>query len=143
MPIWFAEPSLPALNALAKDTLIEHLAIEITAVGDDFITGQMPVDRRTVQPYGLLHGGASVVLAETLGSIAAMLCVNSAEKVCVGLEINANHVRAARSGYVVGTVRPVHVGNSTHIWQTHIVDEKERLVCISRLTVAVLDRKEK
>ena len=141
MPIWFAEPSLPALNALAKDTLIEHLSIEITAVGDDFITGKMPVDRRTVQPYGLLHGGASVVLAETLGSIAAMLCVNSAEKVCVGLEVNANHVRAARSGYVVGTVRPVHVGNSTQIWQTHIVDEKERLVCISRLTVAVLDRK--
>ena len=141
MPIWFAEPSLPALNALAKDTLIEHLAIEITAIGDDFITAKMPVDRRTVQPFGLLHGGASVVLAETLGSIAAMLCVNSAEKVCVGLEVNANHVRAARSGSVVGTVRPVHVGNSTQIWQTHIVDEKERLVCISRLTVAVLDRK--
>lgn len=141
MPIWFAEPSLPALNALAQGTLIEHLAIEITAIGDDFITGKMPVDRRTVQPFGLLHGGASVVLAETLGSIAAMLCVNSAEKVCVGLEVNANHVRAARSGYVVGTVRPVHVGNSTQIWQTHIVDEKARLVCISRLTVAVLDRK--
>lgn len=140
MSIWFAEPSLPALNALAQGTLIEHLAIEITAIGDDFITGKMPVDRRTVQPYGLLHGGASVVLAETLGSIAAMLCVNSAEKICVGLEVNANHVRAARSGYVVGTVRPVHVGNSTQIWQTHIVDENERLVCISRLTVAVLDR---
>lgn len=142
MSIWFAEPSLPALNKLAKGTLIEHLAIEITAIGDDFITGKMPVDQRTVQPYGLLHGGASVVLAETLGSMAAMLCVNSTEKVCVGLEINANHVRAARSGYVVGTVRPVHIGNSTQIWQTQIVDEKERLVCISRLTVAVLDRKE-
>ena len=141
MSIWFAEPSLPALNALAQGTLIEHLAIEIMAIGDDFITGKMPVDRRTVQPYGLLHGGASVVLAETLGSIAAMLCVNSTEKICVGLEVNANHVRAARSGYVVGTVRPVHVGNSTQIWQTHIVDENERLVCISRLTVAVLDRK--
>ena len=140
MSIWFAEPSLPALNALAQGTLIEHLAIEIMAIGDDFITGKMPVDRRTVQPYGLLHGGASVVLAETLGSIAAMLCVNSTEKICVGLEVNANHVRAARSGYVVGTVRPVHVGNSTQIWQTHIVDENERLVCISRLTVAVLDR---
>ena len=141
MPIWFAEPSLPALNALAQGTLIDHLAIEITAIGDDFITARMPVDQRTVQPFGLLHGGASVVLAETLGSIAAMLCVNSTEKICVGLEVNANHVRAARSGYVVGTVRPVHVGNSTQIWQTHIVDENERLVCISRLTVAVLDRK--
>lgn len=141
MSIWFAEPSLAAVNALSQNTLIEHLAIEITAIGDDFITAKMPVDRRTVQPFGLLHGGASVVLSETLGSIAAMLCVNSAEKVCVGLEINANHIRAARSGYVVGTVRPVHVGNSTQIWQTHIVDEQERLVCISRLTVAVLDRK--
>lgn len=143
MSIWFAEPSLAAVNALSKDTLIEHLAIEITAIGDDFITAKMPVDRRTVQPFGLLHGGASVVLSETLGSIAAMLCINSAEKVCVGLEINANHVRAARSGDVFGTVRPVHIGNSTQIWQTQIVDDKERLVCISRLTVAILDRKEK
>jgi 1,4-dihydroxy-2-naphthoyl-CoA hydrolase len=143
MSIWFAEPSLPALNALAKDTLIEHLAIEVTAVGDDFITGKMPVDRRTVQPYGLLHGGASVVLSETLGSMAAALCINSAKKLCIGLEINANHVRAARTGYVFGTVRPIHIGGSTHIWQTQIFDEKERLVCISRLTVAILDRKEK
>ena len=142
MSIWFVEPSLAALNALAKDTLIDHLAIEITAIGDDFITAKMPVDRRTVQPYGLLHGGASVVLSETLGSMAAGLCINNAEKICVGIEINANHVRAARGGFVFGTVRPVHIGGSTHIWQTQVVDEKERLVCISRLTVAVLDRKE-
>lgn len=141
MSIWFAEPSLDALNAFSKDTLAEHLAIEFTAIGADFITAKMPVDQRTVQPFGLLHGGASVALAETLGSIAATLCVNSSEKMCVGLEINANHVRAARTGYVFGTVRPVHVGSLTHIWQTQIVDEKERLVCISRLTVAVLDRK--
>jgi len=143
MAIWFAEPTVAAVNAFSKDTLAEHLAIEITAIGDDFITARMPVDHRTAQPHGLLHGGASVSLAETLGSIAATLCINSAEKICVGLEINANHVRAARSGYVYGTVRPIHIGGSTHIWQTQIYDEKERLVCISRLTVAVLDRKEK
>lgn len=141
MPIWFAEPSLDALNALSKATLVEHLAIEFTTIGDDFITARMPVDQRTIQPFGLLHGGASVALAETLGSIAATLCINNAEKMCVGLEINANHVRAARAGYVFGTVRPVHIGGSTHIWQTQIYDEKERLVCISRLTVAILDRK--
>jgi uncharacterized protein (TIGR00369 family) len=103
----------------------------------------MPVDQRTVQPYGLLHGGASVALAETLGSIAALLCVNQAEKVCVGLEINANHVRSARSGYVTGTARPIHVGGTTQVWQTDIVDEQGRLVCVSRMTLAVLDRKGK
>ncbi|MEZ4728858.1 MAG: hotdog fold thioesterase [Caldilineaceae bacterium] len=141
MSIWFAEPTLDALNAFSQATLVEHLAIEFTAIGDDFITARMPVDRRTVQPYGLLHGGASVVLAETLGSMAANLCVDPTEKMCVGLEINANHIRSARSGYVFGTVRPLHIGGNTHIWQTQIVDEKERLICISRLTIAVLDQK--
>ena len=143
MSIWFTEPSIDAINAFSKNTLAEHLGIEITAVGDDFLTAKMPVDQRTVQPYGLLHGGASVVLSETLGSIAAILCVNSDEKMCVGLEINANHVRSARAGYVIGTARPIHIGGSTQIWQTLIQDEQERLVCISRLTVAVLDRKDK
>lgn len=141
MAIWFSETSVDALNVFSKDTLVENLGIEITAIGDDFIKAKMPVDQRTVQPHGLLHGGASVVLAETLGSIAAALCVNNEEKMCVGLEINANHVRAARTGYVLGTVHPIHIGGSTHIWQTQIYDEKERLVCISRFTVAVLDRK--
>lgn len=143
MSIWFAEPSVAAINTVAQNTHAAHLGIEITEVGDDFITAKMPVDHRTTQPHGLLHGGASVSLAETLGSIAATLCVNSAEKICVGIEINANHVRAARPGYVYGTVRPIHIGGSTHIWQTQIYDEQARLVCISRLTVAVLDRKEK
>ncbi|MBX3012197.1 MAG: hotdog fold thioesterase [Caldilineaceae bacterium] len=141
MSLWFAEPTLDALNALAKETLIGHLAIEFTTIGADFLTAKMPVDRRTVQPFGLLHGGASVVLAETLGSVAAMLCVDSQVKLCVGLEINANHVRAARTGFVFGTVRPIHIGGSTQIWQTQIHDEQERLICVSRLTVAVLDRK--
>lgn len=143
MSIWFAEPALAAVNAMAKDNMIAHLAIEVTAIGDDFITAKMPVDHRTVQPFGLLHGGASVALAETLGSLAAYLCVNPAEKVCVGLEINANHIRAARSGYVFGTARPLHVGGTTQVWQTQIVDEQERLICISRMTLAVLDRKGK
>lgn len=143
MSIWFSEPSLEQLNAMGKGTLIEHLGIELTAIGDDFLTAKMPVDQRTVQPFGLLHGGASVTLAETLGSMAALLCVNGAEKVCVGLEINANHVRSARAGYVFGTVRPVHIGGTTQVWQTQIVDEQERLVCVSRITMAVLDRKGK
>lgn len=143
MSIWFSEPSIERVNAMSKGTLVEHLGIEITAIGEDFLRAKMPVDQRTVQPYGLLHGGASVALAETLGSIAALLCVNQAEKVCVGLEINANHVRSARSGYVTGTARPVHVGGTTQVWQTDIVDEQGRLVCVSRMTLAVLDRKDK
>lgn len=143
MSIWFVEPSLEQVNAMSKGTLVEHLGIEITAIGEDFLRATMPVDQRTVQPYGLLHGGASVALAETLGSIAALLCVDQAEKVCVGLEINANHVRSARSGYVTGTARPLHIGGTTQVWQTEIVDEQERLVCVSRMTLAVLDRKNK
>ena len=140
MSIWFVEPSIERVNAMSKGTLVEHLGIEITAIGADFLTAKMPVDQRTVQPFGLLHGGASVALAETLGSIAALLCVNQAEKVCVGLEINANHMRSARSGHVTGTARP-HIGGTTQVWQTEIVDEGARLVCVSRMTLAVLDRK--
>ena len=143
MSIWFSEPSIERVNAIGKGTLVEHLGIEVTAIGDDFLKARMPVDQRTVQPFGLLHGGASVALAETLGSIAALLCVNQAEKVCVGLEINANHVRSARSGSVTGTARPVHIGGTTQVWQTDIVDEQARLVCVSRMTLAVLDRKGK
>jgi len=140
MSIWFVEPSIERVNAMSKGTLVEHLGIEITAIGADFLTAKMPVDQRTVQPFGLLHGGASVALAETLGSIAALLCVNQAEKVCVGLEINANHMRSARSGHVTGTARPLHIGGTTQVWQTEIVDEGARLVCVSRMTLAVLDR---
>ncbi len=141
MAIWFATPTLDDLTALSAATLAEHLGIEYTAIGDDFVTARMPVDRRTVQPFGLLHGGASVALAETLGSIGANLCVDPAAKFCVGLEINANHVRSARGGYVWGTASPIHIGGTTQLWQTRIVDEQDRLVCISRLTVAVLERK--
>ena len=141
MSIWHRPPDLESLNQFAKETLSETLGIHLTEVGDDFLQATMAVDHRTVQPLRLLHGGASVALAETLGSIAATLCVDGATKSCVGLEINANHVRAAREGTVVtGTVTPLHIGRSTHIWQIQIRDEKDRLVCVSRITMAILDR---
>lgn len=140
MSIWYAKPSLEALHQQATHTMIEHLGIEFLEVGDDYLRARLPVDERTVQPFGILHGGASVTLAETLGSAAANWCVDSAEKICVGLDINANHVRAARSGYVVGTARPVHLGSSTHVWEIHIENEQAQLVCIARLTLAVLKR---
>lgn len=119
--------------------MIEHLEISITELGSDFLKGTMPVDHRTVQPIRILHGGASVTLAETLGSLAANLVVNDEIKYCVGLDINANHIRPVKSGLVTGTARPLHIGQSTQVWSIEIVDEKKRLVCISRLTMAVLD----
>lgn len=137
--IWFVEPTLDALNAMAADTLVDRLGIEFTEIGADFLTAKMPVDERTKQPFGLLHGGASVALAETLGSVAASLCVDPAIKRCVGLEINANHIRSVREGHVWGTVTPLHVGRGTQVWQIEIRDDQERLVCVSRLTMAVLD----
>ena len=139
MNLFKSSVSLEALNA-GRGTLIDTLGIRFTEVGDDFIRGTMPVDARTRQPYGLLHGGASVALAETLGSTAAMLAVDPAEFQVVGQEINANHLRAVRAGLVTGTARPWHVGGRTHVWSIEIVDESARLVCISRLTVAILKR---
>ena len=140
MTIWHPNARYPQLNKSTEGTLSATLGIEITEIGAEFLSGTMPVDSRTVQPYGLLHGGASVALAETLGSVAATLCVDPETKFCVGLDINANHVRSARSGHVTGTARPVHVGNRTHVWEIRIVDVDERLICIARLTMAVLDR---
>ena len=130
--------SLETLNALSANTVISQLGIVFTAVGEDWLQATMPVDARTHQPYGILPGGASVVLAETLGSSAGNLCVDTAQQVCVGLEINANHVRAKREGRVTGTARAVHVGRSTQIWDIRIEDEQGRLVCTSRLTLAVV-----
>jgi 1,4-dihydroxy-2-naphthoyl-CoA hydrolase len=121
--------------------MIRHCGIEFTEVGDNYIKASMPVDERTQQPYGLLHGGASVVLAETLGSVAASLCVDLSTQRVVGLEINANHIKGAREGHVIGTVRPVHIGGKTQIWEIHIHNEAHQLVCISRITMAVLDHK--
>lgn len=127
------------LNALSQGTLMEPLGIVITEIGEDYLRGTMPVDARTHQPYGLLHGGASVALAETLGSSAGGLCVGTDQGV-VGIEINANHLRGVSNGTVTGTARAVHVGRSTQVWEIRIEDDRERLVCISRLTLAVIDR---
>ena len=140
MSIWVSPESLETLNAGAADTLVKPLGIVFTEIGENFIRGTMPVDARTRQPYGLLHGGASVALAETLGSLGASMCVDHARYMCVGQEINANHVRAARSGLVTGTARAVHLGGRTHVWSIEIVNEAQKLVCISRLTVAVIKR---
>jgi len=135
----FRQPvDLQQVNALSRDTLIDHLGIVFTAAGEDWLQATMPVDQRTKQPYGLLHGGASVVLAETLGSSAGNLCVDPSQQVCVGLEINANHLRAARSGVVTGTARALHVGRTTQVWEIRIEDEAGKPVCISRLTLAVV-----
>ena len=120
---------------------MEHLGIEITALGDDSITATMPVDHRTHQPFGLLHGGASVALAETLGSVAAHCTVDDQTKYCVGLEINANHIKSVRDGFVYGTAKPVHIGRKTQVWEIKIVNEKKELVCVSRITLAVMDRR--
>ena len=139
MPIWFGPTTPENLNERARGTMLTQLGIEFTEIGEDSLTARMPVDHRTVQPAGILHGGASATLAESLGSVAATLCIDPARKRCVGLEINANHVRAVRSGYVTGTATPVHIGKSTQIWQIRIQDEKDRLVCIARLTLAILE----
>ena len=140
MSIWHHTPSLEELNALIDGTIMRPLGIAFTEVGADFVRAAMPVDERTRQPYGLLHGGASVVLAETLGSTAASLCVDPARFLVVGQEINANHLRSVRSGRVIGTARPVHIGGRSQVWGIEIVNEAGALVCISRLTVAVLER---
>jgi 1,4-dihydroxy-2-naphthoyl-CoA hydrolase len=140
MTIWRSLRSVEDLNSSRPGTMVEHLGIEFTEIGDDFISGTMPVDGRTRQPYGLLHGGASVALGETLGSTGATMCVDTQEYQCVGQEINANHVRAARTGLVTGTARPVHLGGRTQVWVIDIVNEAGKLVCTSRLTVAVIRR---
>lgn len=138
MPIWKQDTSLDRLNGWSTNTMMETLGIRITEIGDDWVRGTMPVDHRTHQPYGLLHGGASVVLAETLGSSAAMLTLDPTQEVAVGLDINANHVRGVRSGIVIGTARKVHIGRTTQVWEIRIESEDGELVCISRITMAVI-----
>lgn len=135
------DPVLKELNAMSKGTMVEHLGITYTAYGKDWLEGTMPVDERTKQPIGLLHGGANVALAETLGSVAAHMFLDRTKQYAVGLEINANHVRAVRSGTVKGRAQALHIGKTTQIWEIKIVDEQEKLTCISRITMAVLDRK--
>lgn len=135
--IWKVKPSQEWMKSFENKTMADHLGIEIVDVGDDYITARMPVDERTVQPFGLLHGGASCVLAETIGSIAGTFCIDPTKQMVVGIEINANHIRSAKKGYVYGTVKPIHVGLSTQVWGIEIVNEEKKLVCISRLTCAV------
>jgi 1,4-dihydroxy-2-naphthoyl-CoA hydrolase len=135
-----ATVSLDTLNKMSNNTMVQHLGIEFIEIGKDSITARMPVDKRTHQPYGLLHGGASVALAETLGSVAAHCAVDSTQYYCVGLDINANHLKAMRDGFVYGTTRPIHIGRSTHVWEIRIENEKKELVCISRITMAILAR---
>jgi 1,4-dihydroxy-2-naphthoyl-CoA hydrolase len=138
MAIWKQDTSLERLNGWRHNTLLEVLGIHVTAVGDDWLQGTMPVDHRTHQPYGLLHGGASVALAETLGSTAAMLTLDPDKERAVGLDINANHVRGVTRGIVTGTARPLHIGRSTQVWEIRIEEESGKLVCMSRLTMAVV-----
>ena len=138
--IWADTPSLEQIQANSDRTLVSHIGIEFTEIGDDYLCARMPVDQRTVQPFGLLHGGASVVLAETLGSVGANLCLGP-DKAGVGLEINANHVRSAREGWVHGTARALHIGGATQIWEIRIHDDRQRLVCVSRITMAIINRK--
>ena len=141
MGIFNDDITLQSINAFAKNTLAENLGIEFTAIGEDFLEATMPVDQRTRQPFGLLHGGASVALAETLGSVAATYCIDHTKQFCVGLDINANHIRGVKSGIVKGITKPIHIGKKTHVWEISITNDQHELICISRITVAVLDKK--
>ncbi len=136
--IWFKNYQLSEVEPLCKANMVEHLGIELTELETDHLVGTMPVDHRTTQPAGLLHGGASVALAETLGSIAANLCVDPERWVCVGQEINASHLRPVRKGCVTGTAKPLYLGRSSQVWDISIVDDRQRKVCVVRLTVAVV-----
>ncbi len=137
--IWIKKPAIEKLQGFSSGTMVQHIGIEFTAVGDDFLEARMPVDERTLQPFGLLHGGASAALAETLGSIGAYHCIDE-DKICVGVEINANHIRAARKGWVTGRAIPLHLGRTTHVWEIKIYDGGGNVICISRLTMMILKK---
>lgn len=136
--IWKNDLTIAQLNDVSKNSMVAHLGIMATKIGDNFITATMPVDERTVQPMGILHGGASVALAETLGSMASLAAVEMGKYNIVGVEINANHLRSVRQGLVTGKVTPIKIGRKLHIWQIDITDEEDKLVCTSRLTVMVI-----
>lgn len=136
--IWFTKPDLEELNNRPKNNIGGLLGIEFTEIGDDFIKAIMPVDDRTRQPYGILHGGASVVLTETLGSVASNLVLDTNFKMGVGLEVNANHLRPVKSGFVTGICTPIHIGGKTHVWDIKLYNDKGKITCISRLTTAVV-----
>jgi len=143
MSIWFNKHlSIDSFSGLGKDTMGDFLGIEWVEVGDDFMKAKMPVNDRTKQPYGLLHGGASCVLAETIGSVASAMVIDPAKFQCVGLEINANHIHSATAGYVTATALPLHLGKSTHVWDIKIYDENGKVICISRLTMAIIQKRD-
>lgn len=140
MAIWKSKMTIEEITNIRHDTMVNHLGIVFTEIGDDFLKGKMPVDHRTIQPYGIMHGGASCVLAETLGSIAGTYCIDKEKQLCVGLSINTNHIRMARDGFVYGTAKPLHLGRSTQVWEIDIVNEQGKTVSLNRLTLAVIDR---
>jgi 1,4-dihydroxy-2-naphthoyl-CoA hydrolase len=140
MSIWRTPASVEQLQALSRNTLVDTIGIRVTEIGPDFVRANMPVNPTTHQPTGVLHGGASVALAETAGSLAANMCVDTRQYVCLGQEINANHLRPISAGIVTATARPVHIGKRSHVWSIEIRDEQDKLVCISRLTMAVVER---
>lgn len=141
MTIWFTNFSLDSLQQRGRNTMAEHLGIEFTEIGNDFLIARMPVDKRTLQPVGIMHGGASCILAETVGSTAANYCVDQSKQYCVGLDINTNHIKPAKEGFVFGTAKPYHLGKTTQVWGIEIRDEQNKLISINRLTMAVLNRK--
>jgi 1,4-dihydroxy-2-naphthoyl-CoA hydrolase len=142
MAIWkTADLNISVMDAQRKGTMMEHLGIVLTEIGDDFIKATMPVDHRTTQPIGLVHGGAYVALAETIGSIAANLCLDTTKEYALGLDINSNHLRSIKEGFVTGIARPIHIGGKTQVWEIKCFDDKERLLNISRLTMMVLSGK--
>ncbi len=141
MSIWTIKPTLDQVNSLLKGTMVEHLGIEMTEIGDDFLKGKMPVDSRTQQVYGIMHGGASCVLAESIGSLGSGLCVDRTLYQCVGIEINTSHIKSVNSGWVIATAKPLHRGKTTHVWEIPIEDEHGRLVSMSRLRVAIIEKR--
>lgn len=140
MAIWTQPPNLEQMMEASRNTAVHHMGIEYLEVGDDYVKGRMPVDERTVQPFGILHGGASVLLAETLGSMAANCCLKDPNTVAVGLDINANHIRPVTGGWVYGTARALHIGGATQVWEIRLENEQGKTTCISRLTMAVTKR---
>jgi 1,4-dihydroxy-2-naphthoyl-CoA hydrolase len=140
MSIWIRELTLEDLTLRGKKTMSEHLGIEFTEIGEDYLCAKMPVDARTKQPFGIMHGGASCVLAETIASVASTCCIDLEKKMAVGLEINTSHIKMAREGYVMGVARPLHLGKSTHVWEISITNSAGQLISISRLRLAILDK---
>jgi len=138
--IWFKPFTVNDLNRMSENTLMARIGIEFTAIGDRHLEARMPVDKRTVQPAGILHGGASAALAETIASVGAYLTVDPSKKYCVGLELNANHLKSMREGWVYAHGKPLHMGKTTQVWDIEISNENGNLVCISRMTMIILEK---